>query len=145
MFGNPIGIRALKGLDLVLGGPVKLLARNVVVDLRRTLAVRAVGAAQIRGVRNPGGTILPRSAAEAAPLGTWTIELAGTALGAIAEAAPLPIAFTARTITERFAITITVAEAWTRIAFTARTITERFAITITVAEAWTRIAFTART
>ncbi|MCX2748037.1 hypothetical protein OOZ51_09415, partial [Arthrobacter sp. MI7-26] len=135
MLGNPFGICAFKGLDLVLGDPVELLARNVVVDLGGTLAVRAVGAAQIRRVRNPCGTLFPGSAAEATSLGTRAIELAGTALRAIAEAAALSVAFTARAIAERLAVTV--AKARTRVAFTTRTITIRLAIAVTKAAALT--------
>ncbi|GAP61515.1 hypothetical protein AHiyo1_52240, partial [Arthrobacter sp. Hiyo1] len=118
----------------MLGDPVELLACNVVVDLRGTLAVRAVGAAQIRRVGNPGGTLFPGSAAEATSLGTWAIELAGTSLGAVAEATAFSVAFAARTVTERLPITVTVA---------ARTITKRLPITVTETRA--RIPITTRT
>ena len=61
VLGDPICALAFKGLDLVLRDPVEFLARNVVVDLRGTLAVRAVGAAQITRVRNTRGTVFRRS------------------------------------------------------------------------------------
>jgi hypothetical protein len=120
VLGNPFAIRAFKGLDLVLGDPVQLLARDIVVDLRRALTVRAVGAAKIRRVRDPCRTLFPRSAAEAASLGTRAIELAGAALGAVTVTAALTIALTPRTITER--LTITVTKARTSIPVTTRTV-----------------------
>ncbi|WP_284983800.1 hypothetical protein, partial [Arthrobacter sp. efr-133-TYG-118] len=142
MLGDPIGIGPFKGLDLVLRDPVELLARNIVVDLRGTLAVRAVGATQIRGVRNPRGTIFPGSAAEATSLGAWAIEFTGTALGAVTEATALSVAFAARTVAER--LTVTIAEARARIPITTRTVAERLTVTIAKRFAVT-IALTART
>ncbi|MFB9714829.1 hypothetical protein [Arthrobacter methylotrophus] len=130
MFGNPIGVGAFKGLDLVLGNPVELLAGNVVVDFRRTLAVRAVGAAQIRRVRNPRGTLFPRSAAEATSFGTGAIELAGAALRTVSEAAALTVTLTMGPVTKRLTVAITKARA--RIPVTTRTITKRLTITITL-------------
>ncbi|MGO4585986.1 hypothetical protein AB4Z38_19210 [Arthrobacter sp. 2RAF6] len=134
----------------MLRDPVELLARNVVVDLRGTLAVRAVGAAQIRRVRNPRGTIFPGSAAEATSLGAWAIKLAGTALGAVAEATALSVALAARTVAERLAVTVTKGLAVTvakglavAITLTARTITKRLTIAITKTRA--RIPITTRT
>ncbi|GAA4041202.1 hypothetical protein GCM10023063_28770 [Arthrobacter methylotrophus] len=130
VFGNPIGVGAFKGLDLVLGNPVELLAGNVVVDFRRTLAVRAVGAAQIRRVRNPRGTLFPRSAAEATSFGTGAIELAGAALRTVSEAAALTVTLTMGPVTKRLTVAITKARA--RIPVTTRTITKRLTITITL-------------
>ncbi|WP_284751717.1 hypothetical protein, partial [Arthrobacter sp. efr-133-R2A-120] len=135
MLGDPIDIGAFKGLDLVLRDPIELLARNVVVDLRGTLAVRAVGAAQVRGIRNPCGTLFPGSTAEAVSLSTWAIELAGTALGAVTEATALSVAFATRTITKRLTITITL---------TARALTKGFAVPVTEATALS-VAFATRT
>ncbi|WP_231497251.1 hypothetical protein [Arthrobacter sp. MA-N2] len=156
MLGNPIGVGAFKGLDLVLGNPVELLTGNVVVDLRRTLTVRAVGAAQIRRVRNPRGTLFPRSAAEATSFGTGAIELAGAALRTVAEAAALTVTLTMGPVTKRFAVAV--AEVRARIPITTWTITKGFAVTIalttrtvakrltiTIAEARTRIPITTRT
>ncbi|WP_235835698.1 MULTISPECIES: hypothetical protein [Arthrobacter] len=164
MLGNPVTIGALKGLDLVLGDAVQLLARNVVVDLRRPLTVGAVRAAQVRRVRYTVRTLCPR-AAKAAPLGTGSIELTRAALGAFTEAPALPFTFTARAITKRFPVTVaigltvaitvartlaisftvTVTETATlAIALATRTITKRLPITITEVPTLA-IALTART
>ncbi|WP_253190677.1 hypothetical protein [Arthrobacter sp. SRS-W-1-2016] len=135
----------------MLRDPVEFLARDVVVDLGGTLAVRAVGAAQIRRVRNPRGTFFPGSAAEAASLGTWAIELAGTALRAVAEATTLSVAFAARTVTEGLAVTITERLPVTITKRLPVTITERLPVTITerlpvtITETRARIPITTRT
>ncbi|UYY82883.1 hypothetical protein OIT41_07525 [Arthrobacter sp. YA7-1] len=123
----------------MLRDPVEFLACDVVVDLGGTLAVRAVGAAQIRRVRNPRGTFFPGSAAEAASLGTWAIKLAGTALRAVAEATTLSVAIAAWTVTEGLTVTVTerlaiaVTERLARIPITTRTITEGLTVTVTLA------------
>ncbi|WP_234760074.1 hypothetical protein [Arthrobacter alkaliphilus] len=105
----------------MLGDPVELLARDVVVDLRGTLAVRAVGAAQVRGVGNARGALFPGST-EAASFPTWAIELAGTAFGAVTKAAALTVALAPRAVTKRLTVTITKATALT-ISFAARAVT----------------------
>ena len=63
---NPLCTLGFEGLDLVLGGAVQFLARDVLVDLGRTLTVGTVGAAQVAGVRDAGGTVLGTVAAELA-------------------------------------------------------------------------------
>ncbi|WP_260405138.1 hypothetical protein, partial [Arthrobacter sp. AZCC_0090] len=141
VLGNPFGIGAFKGLDLVLGDPVEFLARNVVVDLGGTIAVWAVGTTEIRRIRHPCGALFPGSAAEVASVGTGAVELAGAALGPIAEAAALTVAFTARAVAKRLTIAIT--KAGPCVAITTRTVAE--GLTIAITKTRPRIPITTRT
>ncbi|WP_423184268.1 hypothetical protein [Arthrobacter sp. NyZ413] len=149
VLGNPVTIGALKGLDLVLGDTVQLLARNVVVDLRRPLTIGAVRASQVRRVRYTVRTLCPR-AAKAAPLGTGSIEPTRPAVGAFTEAPALTVALATGAITKRLPITITIGFTVTvtkRLPITitvTRTLTIRFTVTVTETATFT-IALTART
>ena len=48
---NPLGAVGFERLDFVLGGPVKFLTRDIVVDLGRTFAIGTVRAAQVTRIR----------------------------------------------------------------------------------------------
>ncbi|GGJ19591.1 hypothetical protein GCM10010052_16210 [Paenarthrobacter histidinolovorans] len=121
-------------------GAIQFFARDVIVDLGGTFAVRSVGAADVLGVGHPGRTLFPGIAAVAAEGPTLTITgrtvterltITVTAGGAIA------------TVTERLAITI--ATERTTLAITGRTVTERLAISTIVVEGAAVIAITTRT
>jgi hypothetical protein len=151
--GDPFSIISFERLDLVLGGAVQLLARDIFVDLRRPLTVRAVGAAQVTGVGNPHWTVLGTVAAELARAGVGAVEAAWCALlavterltvVAVTEAAALALALTARTITIRLVLPITVWLAVTVAKGLPVSSTEGFAITGTKGLALT-LALTART
>ncbi|GAC1381790.1 MAG: hypothetical protein NVSMB43_22930 [Pseudarthrobacter sp.] len=71
--GNPLRALGFERLDLVLGGAVKFLARDILIDLRGPFAVRTVGAAKITRIGNTGRTVL----------GTVPAELAGTGVAAV--------------------------------------------------------------
>ena len=106
--GNPFGALGFQGLDLVLGGAVKFLARDILVDLRGTLAVGAVGAAQVARIGNTGRAVLCTVPAELAGTGVAAVETAGCPVLAVAERlavvaagepAAFAVAFAARTVT----------------------------------------------
>jgi hypothetical protein len=114
---NPLSAISFERLDLVLGGAVQLLARDIVVDLRRPLTVRAVGAAQVTGIGNPHGTVLGTVAAKLAWAAVAAVEAAGCPVLAVSErltvvpvtkAAAFAITLTAGTITIRLVLPVTV-------------------------------------
>ncbi|MCP2046285.1 UNVERIFIED_ORG: hypothetical protein J3D58_000357 [Paenarthrobacter nicotinovorans] len=140
MLRDPACALLFECLDLVSCGAIQFLARDVIVDLGGTFAVRSVGAADVLGVGHPGRTLFPGIAAVAAEGTTLTITgrtvterlaITVTAGGAIA------------TVTERLAITI--ATERTTLAITGRTTTERLAISTIVVEGAAVIAITTRT
>ncbi|WP_404594654.1 hypothetical protein [Paenarthrobacter histidinolovorans] len=140
MLRDPACALLFECLDLVSCGAIQFFARDVIVDLGGTFAVRSVGAADVLGVGHPGRTLFPGIAAVAAEGPTLTITgrtvserltITVTAGGAIA------------TVTERLAITI--ATERTTLAITGRTVTERLAISTIVVEGAAVIAITTRT
>ncbi|MCD5343261.1 hypothetical protein LR392_13615 [Arthrobacter sp. AK04] len=130
MAGNPFRALCLERLDLVLGGAVEFLARDVLIDLRRPLPVRTVRAAEVTDVGFANGAVFLAVPAEGAgtcvSAARGTIETAGCAVLAVTAAGPLaafsegppvfspaesaavPLAITARTITKRLLITVTI-------------------------------------
>jgi hypothetical protein len=159
--GNPLSAVSFESLDLVLGGAVQLLARDIVVDLRRPLTVRAVGAAQVTGIGNPHGTVLGTVAAKLAWAAVAAVEAAGCPVLAVSErltvvpvtkAAAFAITLTAGTITIRLVLpvtvrfAVTVAERLTVSASERLTVTVAKGLTVSSAEAAAlTVAFTART
>ncbi|WCI09345.1 hypothetical protein PJ267_06430 [Arthrobacter sp. OVS8] len=87
--GNPLGAVVLEGLDLVLCGAVQFLARNVVVDLRRTLAVGAVGAAQVPGIGDADRAVFCLVAAKLARARVAAVKAAGRTVITAAERLPV--------------------------------------------------------
>ncbi|WP_307076724.1 hypothetical protein [Arthrobacter pascens] len=115
--GHPLGTLVFEGLDLVLRGAVKLLARDVFIDLRGAFAVRSVGAAEIAGVRNTGRTVFRTVPAELAGTGVATVEAPRCPVLAVAkrlpvaaagEAAAFAVTFTTRTITIRLVLPVAI-------------------------------------
>ncbi|WP_306901059.1 hypothetical protein [Arthrobacter sp. B1I2] len=169
--GHPLGALRLQGLDLVPGGAVQFLARDILIDLGRAFTVRTVGAAKVGGVGNAGRALLLAVAAKAAGAGVGTVTAIEAArcpflpvperLAVLAaETASVTFALTTGTVTKR--LTVTVAERLTvtvagtaaktaavTFAVTARTVTKR--LTVAVAELPTlttgaaTLAVTART
>ncbi|WP_374152916.1 hypothetical protein [Pseudarthrobacter sp. WHRI 8279] len=155
MAGNPFRALCFERLDLVLGGAVEFLTRDVLIDLRRPLPVRTVRAAEVTDVGFANGAVFLPVPAEGTgtcvPAARATIEIAGCTVLAVTTAGPLaafsegppvfsttetaavPFAITARTITKRLLVPITIG---LTIAITERlpltTTTER--LTVTVAE-----------
>ncbi|MGO4187193.1 hypothetical protein [Pseudarthrobacter sp. TAF60_1] len=149
MAGNPLRALGFQRLDLVLGGAVKFLAGDVLIDLRRPFAVGTVGAAKITRIGNTGRTIFGAVPPELAGTGVTAVETAGCTVLAVAKrlaivtaTEPTPITFTlaARTITKRLAVAVT--ERFTvalpateptaiTLTFAARTITKRLAVAVT--------------
>ncbi|MET3811147.1 lipoprotein-anchoring transpeptidase ErfK/SrfK [Arthrobacter sp. UYEF3] len=125
MARHPFSAVVFERLDLVLCGAVKFLARDILVNLGRTLAVRAVGAAQVPGVRLADRTVLGAVTAELAGAGVTAVETAARTILAITEG--LAVISTA----ERLTITVTPTEAAGRPTLTRRTITKRLTITVT--------------
>ncbi|XTR52047.1 hypothetical protein ACOM2C_00040 [Pseudarthrobacter sp. So.54] len=72
--GHPLGTVVLKGPDLVLGGAVQFLARDVVINLRGPLAIGTVGTAEIPGVRHSYRAVLRAVATELARAGLATVK-----------------------------------------------------------------------
>ncbi|HAG60237.1 MAG TPA: hypothetical protein DCL83_13435, partial [Arthrobacter bacterium] len=108
MAGNPLGALVFQGLDLVLRGAVKLLARDILIDFRGTFAVGAVGTAKITGVGYTGRAVFRTVPAELAGAGVTAVEAAGgtvlavterLAVIAAGESTTLAVIFAARTIT----------------------------------------------
>ncbi|WP_227007485.1 hypothetical protein [Pseudarthrobacter sp. AB1] len=117
MAGHPLGALVLKGLDLVLRSAVKLLARDILIDFRRTLAVRAVGAAKITRVGYTDRPVFGTFPAKLTGAGVSTVEAAwGTVLAvaerlavvAARESTTFAVAITAGTITEGLVVAIAV-------------------------------------
>jgi hypothetical protein len=146
--GNPLGALGFQRLDLVLGGAVKFLARDILIDLRGTFAVGTVGAAQVTRIGNTGRTVLSTVPSELAGTGVTAVETAGCPVLAVAERlavvaagepATFAVTFAARTITIRLVITVAV-----RLPLT--TTTERLTLSPAAAEAAAiAFTFTART
>ncbi|WP_285242451.1 hypothetical protein, partial [Pseudarthrobacter sp. fls2-241-R2A-127] len=152
MARHPLSALRLKGLDLVVGGAVQFLARDVLIDFRRTFAVRPVGAAEIGRVRHADGALILAVTAKTAGAGAATAGL-GTGICTIetawrpvlpvseglavvaAETATISITVTTRTITERLPVTVTAGTTTepptVTLTITTRTITKRLPITIT--------------
>ncbi|WP_251424652.1 hypothetical protein [Pseudarthrobacter sp. NCCP-2145] len=130
MAGDPFRALCFKRFDLVLGGAVEFLARNVLVDLRGPLPVRTVRAAEVADVGFADGTIFLAVPAKGtgtciSPAGA-TIEtprcavLAVTAAGTVAAVTErLPVLSPAETATVTFTVT-------------ARTVTEGLLVTIAI-------------
>ncbi|GKV73882.1 hypothetical protein NCCP2145_32630 [Pseudarthrobacter sp. NCCP-2145] len=128
--GDPFRALCFKRFDLVLGGAVEFLARNVLVDLRGPLPVRTVRAAEVADVGFADGTIFLAVPAKGtgtciSPAGA-TIEtprcavLAVTAAGTVAAVTErLPVLSPAETATVTFTVT-------------ARTVTEGLLVTIAI-------------
>ncbi|MGF6835970.1 hypothetical protein QF015_004172 [Paenarthrobacter sp. TE4293] len=119
---NPACTLLLEGLDLVARGAVEFLARNVIVNLGRTFAIRTVGAADVLGVGNAGRTIFPGIAT--------VITVAVTTEGAA-------LTITGRTIiavTKRLTVAAVIVEGATLIAVTTRAIEIARATLRTIAE-----------
>ncbi|MGX5716992.1 hypothetical protein [Arthrobacter sp. MAHUQ-56] len=124
MAGHPLRALGLKRLDLVLGGAVKFLARDVLVDFRRAFPVRAVGAAKVCSIGYTCRTFLlaaakaarTRLAAGRSAAGRASLETTGSTVLAVAEGlavatgktAAVPLAVTAGTVAKR--LTVPVAE-----------------------------------
>ncbi|MFJ6355791.1 hypothetical protein [Pseudarthrobacter oxydans] len=130
MAGDPFRALCFKRFDLVLGGAVEFLARNVLVDLRGPLPVRTVRGAEVADVGFADGTIFLAVPAKGtgtciSPAGA-TIEtprcavLAVTAAGTVAAVTErLPVLSPAETATVTFTVT-------------ARTVTEGLLVTIAI-------------
>jgi hypothetical protein len=142
-------------------GAVKFLTCDVLIDLGRAFAVRAVGAADVLGVGNPGRTLFP-GACSIATVATEGTTLAaalrtvtkGLTLTTVTAVRTTFFAITTRTIkVPRTALrtatkgltlaTVTVERA--TLAITGRTITERLTLATVAVERATLFAVTART
>ncbi|GAC1602574.1 MAG: hypothetical protein NVS3B6_13310 [Pseudarthrobacter sp.] len=115
--GNPLRALGLQRLDLVLGGAVKFLARDILIDLRGPFAVRTVGAAKIARIGNTDLTVLAPVPAELAGTGVAAVETPRRTLLTVAkrlaivtagESATFAVAFAARTIAKGLAVAVTV-------------------------------------
>ncbi|WP_255771151.1 hypothetical protein, partial [Pseudarthrobacter sulfonivorans] len=162
--GNPFRALGFQRLNLVLGGTVKFLARDILVDFRGTFPVGAVGAAKVSGIGDTGRTVLGAVTTELTRTGVAAVKTAGCTVLAVAERlavvaagepATLAFTFTARTITVRLVAAVTVGLAFSPAAaeaatvtftVTARTVTNGLTITVATAEATTiTLTLTART
>ncbi|WP_326961034.1 hypothetical protein, partial [Arthrobacter sp. MP_M4] len=103
MAGHPLGTVVLKGPDLVLGGAIQFLARDVVIDLRGPLAIGTVGTAQIPGVRHSYWPVLRAVATELPRAGLATVK---AACGTVLTAAKRPAIVT---VTIRLPVTVATA------------------------------------
>jgi hypothetical protein len=157
--GHPFCALGFQRLDLVLGGAVQFLARDILVDLGGTFAVGAVGAAKITRIGYTGRTVFGAVPAELAGTGVTAVETAGCTVLAVAkgftvvaasESAAVAFAFAAGTVSIRLVVTVTVrlalpaaAEGLTlstagteapavAVAIAARTIAVRLVVTVTV-------------
>ncbi|MFK0008623.1 hypothetical protein ACIQTZ_16375 [Paenarthrobacter sp. NPDC090520] len=138
MLGDPTGILVFKGLDLVTRGPVQFIARDIRVDLRRTLAVRTVGATNVLGVGHTGGTVFA-AFAETATTGpvlpegptipTAVIPVTVVPITVVPIAEGLAVIVTARTIAENAAVIVT-ARTVKVPRTTFRAVTEGLAVTV---------------
>ncbi|VII95562.1 MULTISPECIES: hypothetical protein [Micrococcaceae] len=116
----------------MLGCAVQFLARDVFIDFRGTLPVRTVGAPQVPGVGHPDGTFFlavpPKVAwSGIVPAGT-TIEAAGRAVLAVVPGGPVP---TVSPVTERLPVLASAEAAAVPLAVTARTVTKGLLVTVT--------------
>ncbi|MCU1531216.1 MAG: hypothetical protein JWO49_787 [Arthrobacter sp.] len=158
---NPLGAVVFERLDLVLRCAVQFLARDVLVDLGRTLPVGAVGTAEIPGVRYAHRTVFFAVAAKLAWAGVAAVKTPGRTILAVGEGLPvvaaaegltIPIAtkaatlttFTRRTVTKGLTITIAT-KAATLTTFTRRTVTKGLTITIATTTKRLTIPITRRT
>ncbi len=141
---NPACALLFKGLDLVTRGTVEFLARDVVIDLGGTFAVRTVCAADVLGVGHPCRTLFPGIAAVTAEGATLTIT--GRAHGTVAAGGAVT---TVGAVAEGLAVTkglaVTVAAEGTTLTITGRTVAERLAVSTIVVEGTAVIAITTRT
>jgi hypothetical protein len=116
--GDPFRVVGLKGFDLVLRGAVKLLACDILVNLRRPFAVRAVGAAEVAHVGYAGRAFFLAVAAEragtsiaaAGTVAAWTFAAVAKRLAVFSAAKAPAVAFTvpARTVTKGPVIAVTI-------------------------------------
>ncbi|WP_433123390.1 hypothetical protein ACQ7FX_05145 [Arthrobacter koreensis] len=136
MLGNPLTVDFFEVAQLGAGDLVQLLARDVVVNLRRTFAAGTVGAAQVPGV------VLALS--DGSFLGAVALGAVIAPLRTVVLAERLAVAIARRPVTKRLTITGILAERLTLTAIrtkgptltiTSRTITpviaERLTITVT--------------
>jgi hypothetical protein len=151
--GHPFGAFRFECLDLVLGGAVKLLARDIFIDFRGTFPVRAVRAAEIPGVGNTCGAVLVAVPSELTGTGIAAVKAAGCSVLTVPERLPvvsareastIGFAFTARTITIRPIVPVTVGLVPAITIGFAVTVAERLAVSPAEGLAVT-VAFTART
>ncbi|WP_286132659.1 hypothetical protein [Arthrobacter sp. OY3WO11] len=130
MAGNPFRTLCFERLDLVLGGAVELLARDVLINLRRPFPVRTVRAAEVAGVGFANGAVFLAVASKGAGTGISsagaTIETARCAVLAVAAAG------TVAAITERLPVLSPAEAAPVSLAVTARTITKRLLVPVTI-------------
>ncbi|MFJ4028493.1 hypothetical protein ACIPWF_14050 [Paenarthrobacter sp. NPDC089989] len=141
MLGNPTGVLVFKRLDLVACGPVQLIARDILVNLRRTLTIRTVGASNVLGVRHTGRTVFA-GFAETATTGPVLAEgpaipttVVPVAIGPITEGLTVivtarAIAFAPGTIAERAAVIAVAARTIKVPRTTFRAVTKRLAVTV---------------
>ncbi|KAD3633320.1 hypothetical protein GD627_10940 [Arthrobacter yangruifuii] len=128
MLGHPLAVDFLEVAQLGAGDLVQLLSRDVLVDFRGTLAVRAVGAAQVLGVagaRRGRGIIPTERRAVGTVRGPVTAGRAAVTLRTIIPRKRLAVP----TVTKGLTLTITRRTAVTR---------ERLPLTVTGRTAVTR-------
>jgi hypothetical protein len=128
--GDPFSALCFKRLDLVLGGAVEFLARDVLVDLRGPLPVRTVRAAEVADVGFADGTVFlavpaKRTGTCISPAGA-TIETARCAVLAVAAAG------TVAAVTERLPVLSPAETATVTFAVTTRTVTEGLLVPIAI-------------
>ncbi|MFJ5960988.1 hypothetical protein [Pseudarthrobacter oxydans] len=130
MAGDPFRALCFKRFDLVLGGAVEFLARDVLVDLRGPLPVRTVRAAEVADVGFADGTVFLAVPAKGtgtciSPAGA-TIETARCAVLAVAAAS------TVAAVTERLPVLSPAETATVTFAVTTRTVTEGLPVPIAI-------------
>jgi hypothetical protein len=133
--GDPFGAVGLKRFDLVLGGAVKFLARDIVVDLGGPFPVRAVGAAEVAHVGYAGGAFFLPVAAESAGAGVAALSATGTAVKAARCAAFFLTVTAVGTVTpvaKRLAVLSSTETAAFTFTIAARTIAKRTVLPIAV-------------
>ncbi|WHP60807.1 hypothetical protein QMY03_07825 [Arthrobacter sp. KFRI-F3372] len=128
--GDPFRALCFKRFDLVLGGAVEFLARNVLVDLRGPLPVRTVRAAEVADVGFADGTIFLAVPAKGtgtciSPAGA-TIETPRCAVLAVAAAG------TVAAVTERLPVLSPAETATVTFTVTTRTVAEGLLVTIAI-------------
>ncbi|MEV7456962.1 hypothetical protein, partial [Pseudarthrobacter oxydans] len=128
--GDPFRALCFKRFDLVLGGAVEFLARDVLVDLRGPLPVRTVRAAEVADVGFADGTVFLAVPAKGtgtciSPAGA-TIETARCAVLAVAAAS------TVAAVTERLPVLSPAETATVTFAVTTRTVTEGLPVPIAI-------------
>ncbi len=129
VLGNPAGTLVFKCVDLMGSCPVQFASRDIGIDFRRTLAVRAVGTADVPGIRDAGGTVFPRAAVAAerttvAAVTTGTVKVPRATLRTNTKRLTITIATKGTTIITITTGTVKVPRA------TLRTLTKRLTITI---------------